>query len=463
MSRFCEAAANSKGMDVGSLSDRRAYLRAVGGLGLASLAGCVASDAAPSVAVPSSALTDEPVPVVVKDLDPGASVTLRATARSRSGRRWESRADFVADDGGVVDVSERAPLGGTYDCADATGPFWSMRPADAPDGPLPPGARFTPPEGAYDVALAAERGGETLASATMTRLLFDPDVESRPVGDGLAGRFFAPPGDDPVPAVVHLHGAAGRPHLATGRLLASRGIAALTLQYFGDPEPTPDTLTEVPVEYVERAVSWLLGRDRVVGSIVGLFGFSRGGSLALLAASRSDAVGAVVGWVPSGLVWEGLGRGRAPAGTSAWSVDGEPIPFLELADADPGPPPTPALPYYEPALVGATEAQLDAAAIAVEDADAPVYLVSATDDARWPSTAFCDRVVDRLDAANYAREYRHDRHSGAGHYLRLPYLPTPGVSRDRLHVYGGTPAANARASAAAWSETVAFFRRSLSA
>ncbi|ELZ26592.1 dienelactone hydrolase-like enzyme [Halogeometricum pallidum JCM 14848] len=449
-------------MDVGPVPDRRAYLRAVGSLGLASLAGCAADGPDPAVTLPSSALTDGPVRIVVENLDPGAPVTLRASARARDGEEWASHAAFEPNADGVVAVPARAPLDGTYDRADAMGPFWSMRPTDAPaDRPLSPGTRFTPPQGAYDVTLAVERDGETVAEAMTTRLLSDPDVESRPIGDGLVGRFFAPPGDDPVPGVVHLHGAGGRAHLATGRLLASRGIATLTLRYFGDPGPIPNTLAEVPVEYVERAVSRLLEYDRVAGPAVGLFGFSRGGSLALLAASRSDAVGAVVGWVPSGLVWEGLGYGRGPAGTSAWSADGDPVPYLELAEVDPGPPPAPALPYYEPALNDATEAELDAAAIAVEDAGAPVYLVSAADDRRWPSTAFCDRVMSRLDAADYAHEYRHDGHPGAGHYLRLPYLPTPGISRDRYNVYGGTPAANARASASAWSETLAFLRTAL--
>ena len=189
---------------------------------------------------------------------------------------------------------------------------------------------------------------------------------------------------------------------------------------------------------------------------VGLVGFSRGGTLALLAGSRCADVGAVVGWVPSGVVWEGLTPRMRPAGTSAWSVDGDPVPYLGMAEHEPGPPPNPGLPYFEPALSAASEDERRAASVPVEEIDAPVHLVSATDDARWPSTRLSERVEERLDAHEFPHEYRHDRYAGAGHYIRLPYLPTPGTTRDRYRVYGGTPAANARASAGAWVGTRSF-------
>ena len=437
---------------------RRDVLGLFAGAGSLSIAGCSGADGDPSLAVPRSALTDEPISVEVNGLEPRSSVVVRASANARDGTEWEARARFKADDTGTVVVSERAPVEGSYEAADSMGLFWSKRPADAPPRkPLAPAAAFAPPERGYDVELTAEVDGEMVAEATTTRRLFDLDIRRQPVeSDGLVGEFFAPPGDDPAPGVVHLHGAGGKPHLATGRLLASRGFATLTLRYFGDPEPIPNTLAEVPVEYVETAMEWLRNRDRVAGPDVGLFGFSRGGPLALLAASHFDGVGAVVGWVPSGIAWEGLGYGRTPAGTSAWSLGGEPVPFLELADADPGPPPAPALPYYEPALSNASEDELAAATVPVENADAPIYLVSVTDDRRWPSTRLSERVVSRLDAAGYAREYRHDVHPGAGHYLRFPYLPTAGTARDRYNVYGGDQVANARACEAAWSETLSF-------
>ncbi|WP_101297268.1 acyl-CoA thioesterase/bile acid-CoA:amino acid N-acyltransferase family protein [Halegenticoccus soli] len=442
--------------------NKREFLRLFGGVGLLSAAGC-AADADASIAAPRTALTDEPIRIGIEGIEPQSALTVRATARSRNGTDWEARARYDVSDDGTVSVPGQAPVDGTYEGVDPMGLFWSMRPADAdPDRPLPPEVRFVPDEAGYDVDLTAEVDGETVAESTTTRRLYDPAIERRTVDhDGIVGEFFAPPGDEPAPAVVHLHGAGGRPHVATGKLLASRGIATLTLQYFGDPEPIPDALVEVPVEYVETAMTWLRERSRVAGPDVGLFGFSRGGELALLLGSRSGDVGAIVGWVPSGIVWEGLGPGRTPAGTSAWSIDGNPVPFLELADADPGTPPTPGLPYFEPALSAAGDDELAAATIPVEEAEAPILLVSATDDRRWPSTALSDRVVDRLDARGYPHGYRHDSHDGAGHYVRFPYLPTAGTAKDAYNVYGGSREANARANADAWFETLSFLEGAL--
>jgi nucleolar protein 56 len=440
---------------------RRTLLRTLGGVGLASVAGCTTPDASPTFEVPSTALTDESIRIVVDGLV-GETVTVRAETRSRGGQPWAARGRFEVGDDGRLAVPSEAPVGGRYEAVDSMGLFWSMRPTDAPVGqPLPPSAVFRPGE-AYDVALTAHVDGEPVAETTTTRRMFDPDIERRPVdADDLVGTVFLPPGDGPAPPVVHLHGAGGRPHTPTGRLLASRGFAALTLQYFGDPEPLPDTLAEVPVEYVHRAIAWLRAQPRVDGPDVGLFGFSRGGELALLAGSLTADAGAIVGWVPSGVVWEGLTYGRSPAGTSAWSVGGDPVPFLNMAQADLGPPPTPALPLFAPALAAASEAELASASIPVERATAPIYLVSATDDRRWPSTALAGHAVDRLAANAYAHRYRHDSHAGAGHYLTLPYLPTAGTTRDARNVYGGSQEANARASSRAWNESLSFLDESL--
>jgi nucleolar protein 56 len=354
---------------------RRTVLRAaVGGLAVP-LAGC-SSGTEPSLSVPDAAVLDEPVSIAITGLDPGREVTLRSRARSRDGRTWVARARFRADATGRVSVADQPPREGSdYDRADPTGPFWAMRPAGLAPGDRPaPDVRFVPPGAEYDVRLAALVDEEPVARATSTRRLYDPRIRGGRIDrDGIVGSVFEPPGSGPVPAVVHLHGSGGRPLRWAGRLLASRGYLTATLRYFGDAPSLPDTLREVPVEYVTRAVAWLRRHERADGGSVGLAGFSRGGTLALLAGSRSDAVGAVVGWVPSSVAYEGLDPGRAPAGISAWSVEADPVPFLELAEPDLGPPPTAGLPYFEPPLDAATPGQLAAATVPLADIDAPIY------------------------------------------------------------------------------------------
>lgn len=454
-------------MSVDRGSRRRDFLRLFAGAGLLSTAGCSAVSFASgqSFAVPDASLTDESIAIEIDGLEPGTTLTVRASSRSRDGIDWEAHATFDVGDDGTLSVPTRTPIDGSYESADPMGLFWSKRPAGAkPDRPLPPSALFLPEDEGYEVTLLAEVDNRTVAETTTTRRLFDPAVERRAVPDSeIVGDFFAPPGNEPAPTVLVLHGSGGEPFRGTAGLLASHGIAALALQYFGDPEPIPDALLEVPVEYAERALTWLRDQDEVAGPEIGLFGFSRGGSLALLLGSRSDEIGAIVGWVSSGVVWEGLYADRTPAGTSAWSIAGEPIPFLETANADTDSLPAPPLPYYEPALRSAGDDALAAATIPVEEADAPIFLASATDDMVWPSTMLSERIVARLDANDYPYEYGHDAHTGGGHYIRLPYLPTAGTTKDEYVVYGGSQEANARASSGAWFETLSFFENTLGA
>lgn len=446
------------------VADRRKVLRFVACGGLISIAGCSLRGPTPTLSVPGVELRDEPVTIEVTGLEANEPVTLRSRTRDRTGEQWTASATYEAGSSGAISVREQRPVESRY--YEGTAPmglFWAMRPAGSnPDSPLRPGIRFVPPRGAYEVRLEAEIDGRVVAETATTRRLFHPEITQQQIDrDGLVGHLFLPPGDDTVPGVIHLHGAGGRPFRGVGRLLASRGFAALTLKYFGTPDPLPASLREVPIEYVERAVDWVRNLRRVDSRGIGLFGFSRGGPLALLAATRTDDIGGVVGWVPSSIVYEGLDPSRTPAGTSAWSIDGDPVPYLELAEPDVGPPPTPALPYFEPPLETATPEQLESATVPVEDIGAPIHLISVTDDRRWPSPRLSRRAISRLEEHDYPYAYGHDRHEGAGHFIYPPYLPTAGTMRTERNVYGGTPAANARANAEAWKRTLSFLRTSL--
>jgi len=442
---------------------RRSFLRVAGTTGSIAFTGCNSSTVAPSIEIPASGLRDEPIPIEVTGLEPGMIVTLRSLARSLSGDEWTASATFEAGPDDTVTVGEQSPIESRYyDRADPMGLFWSMRPVGTdPTEEVPPHVLFRPPPESFEVTLTAETDGRTFAEATTTRKMYEQDITRVELPENLVGTAFLPPGDDPVPGVIHLHGQGGQPFVALAQLLASRGFAALALQYFGDPEPLPNTLMEVPVEYVDRAIDWFGNHNRVIEEGVGLFGFSRGGSLALLTASRNDVVNAVVGWASSGIVYEGLGPNQVPAGTAAWSIDGEPVPYLELAEANLGPLPTSGLPLFEPPLDTAAQAQLDRATIPVEDVDAPIYLASVTDDQRWPSTRLSERAIECLDGTGYQHSYRHRAFDGAGHFMMPPYLPTAGTMRDSTDIYGGSPAANAHANEISWNRTRSFLTTSL--
>jgi hypothetical protein len=109
---------------------------------------------------------------------------------------------------------------------------------------------------------------------------------------------------------------------------------------------------------------------------------------------------------------------------------------------------------------------VELAGIPVEHIRAPILLVSASDDAVWPSEAMAEAAVRRLQARGFEYEALHVRNPGAGHLLRLPHTPATTVASkvptfDLRVAFGGKPQATAQARVVAWRETLKFLQRHL--
>ncbi len=123
---------------------------------------------------------------------------------------------------------------------------------------------------------------------------------------GLVGSLFLPGASAPRAAVLALGGAGGGLSEGAAEAFASEGFAALVLAYFG-LEGLPRELVEIPLEYFEGAIAWLKGHPKVEAGRVAVVGNSKGGELALLlGATFPRDVGAVVGYAPSAVVWQGI-------------------------------------------------------------------------------------------------------------------------------------------------------------
>lgn len=384
------------------------------------------------LAEPATALADEPVAIQVTGLEPGQTVTLRASLRDDYDRRWESEATFVADSDGTVDLATQAPSSGTYSTVDPMGLFWSMVPQGVADRIF---ANFdTTP---VVVTLTAESDGETIGTTYLRRLRQGENVTMSYVSEnGLVGVFFAPESETPLPTLLVLSGSDGGVDLPKAAMLASHGYATLALDYFGN-EPLPLSLTEVPLEYFETAVTWLKTQSIVDDNKIGVIGSSRGGELALLLGTTyPDLFQVVVGYVPSGLVVGNVSSGNMGE-TSAWTLDGEPVPFF-------------------------TGANYEEATIPVEKIQGPILLISGKDDQLWPSTDWSEIAINRLAEHNFSYPYEHLAYDDAGHWIGVPYWPTTGrdsfthpVTGTQFSV-GGTAVADAFASADAWEHLLEF-------
>jgi dienelactone hydrolase len=251
-------------------------------------------------------------------------------------------------------------------------------------------------------------------------------------------------------------------------LLASHGFATLAIAYFGG-QRLPASMVGIDVEVVERACRWLLVRDDVSHSGVGVVGQSRGSELALLAGVLLPEIRAVVGFAPSGLVWAGLDQG-GPVDAPAWIFRGDEIPYLPIggkALVDPAGTalagPVALRSAFESALSGLDIT--DPAVIPVERSRGPILLVSGDADAMWPSVEM-GRIAERRAAAHGFDRITHLVYQDAGHVgAGVPGLPVVTDVKHPLtggyYSFGGSRAANARARSDSWPRVIQFLQNAL--
>jgi dienelactone hydrolase len=402
-------------------------------------------------------LVDSPWAVHLRGFPPGARVEMMATLGGWGGAPWRSWAVFEADAIGEVALATAPALSGSYRGVSAMGLFWSMERQDeaAPAIPL---------DGDFPLTLAAGAPAGARAEARLERRLVSTGVTSRDVEtDGLVGTLFTPASPGLHPAVIVLSGESGGVWLSLAALLASRGYAALALGYFGMPG-LPRTLVNIPLEYFEKAVAWLLETVRPPDGFVAAIGISRGGELALLLGASLPAIGAVVAYAPSGVVFGPVGS--AAPGESAWTRRGRPLAHLaqrnrsvDWSAIDPKRTPIVERPLYE-SMLGDREA-VERSSIPVEQTKGPVLLISGKADDQWPSYQLAQIAYHRLQGNRHPYPFAHLSYDGAGHALSFPYTPTTVTSyvhplTGRLYSLGGQPALTARANADSWPRVLAF-------
>lgn len=111
----------------------------------------------------------------------------------------------------------------------------------------------------------------------------------------------------PVPAVLICHGLAGhktgkyRLYVTLAKTLASMGIAALRVDFrgSGDSEGEFHEMTvSSSVSDALKAIEWMAHNPRLDATRLGIFGRSFGGSVAVMAAARSNKIKSIALWAP---------------------------------------------------------------------------------------------------------------------------------------------------------------------
>lgn len=437
---------------------------------------------APRVIAPSHIIAGDPTTLTISDVAPGERIRIHAFRRTtvsitQDGRRVErpvtthAWADYRADASGSVALDTAPPLAGTYTGSDPNGLLWSGWPigdarlGEARRAELDADAAAEPGQ----LVLRVERNGRLGDPVTVRIRGFSDRVrftELEVARDGVSGVFAAPEGASRLPTLILLHGSEGGSMAAarawSGRM-AERGFAALALNYVayawtGGISGVPTTFTNLPVELLGKARTWIASRAEAHSGWIALVGGSKGAELALVGASRYAWVTATVACVPSDVVWAGYGRQPAPGELlSSWSFQGRPLPFI---------------PYdrYEEVFNGrATAAQVHvrsrtaappavvaASRIPVGQIAGPVLLLGAGRDEVWPSLAMSRNIRAAYRRSGRSKLLEVGEYSEAGHNIcGTGAIPARADGRD-----GGS---TARATGAAFRKTLNFLEARLKA
>jgi len=341
------------------------------------------------------------------------------------------------------------------------GLFWSMTPNESKRG-MDYFGQIHP----YRTTFTAETVEGFLATAQVERTMHASDLNMQSVREqGLVGTLFHPAPSGGYPGVLVLGGSEGGLPEPMAALLASHGYATLALAYH-KVEPLPKTLVDIPLEYFATALAWMARQDTVLTDKLAVVGVSKGGELALLLGAKYPVVKAVVGYVASSVVFQGLDMKHK---ISSWSLQGQSLPFVPyyyttgmamrsvwnaLTHT-----PTPLLPVHSGYLPD--QRIVEQATIPVEHIQGPALLFSGQNDQVWPSSTLAEMVMRRLKDYHHPYEDRHLNYEHAGHLLAIPNLPThlPTLLSGLL---GGTPQGNARAANDAWSQTLLFLQEHIS-
>ena len=390
---------------------------------------------------------------------------------------WRSHTLMYTDCFNLASNTETAAQSGTYDGVDSAGFFWSMIPEEAEKAPtlearyklFPSGQPvFSDPYCRIKVAFSVYTGDTVIARTTHEKHQIAPDIDITEINDrGVRGVYFAPRNPLAREGVIVMGGSGGGIDRYWARHVASLGYRVLNLAYF-NYQGLPDNLVRLPLEYFKKAIDWM--KQQTGAGRVALQGASRGGELVLILASTwPDDVACVVSYVPMHLMISGLAPGSQEP-VSSWTLRGEEKPFVPVhvptvdmcrergISLDRG---IPVTPFYLEALQAAESDER--VWIPVEQATAPILLVSATDDAIWPCSYGAERIIDRNKKYGGTAPVEHLRLKGAGHITPPPGTITS-LSTSLYHQHarqliavGGSPAVNARSGAEAWRRVVDYY------
>lgn len=419
---------------------------------------------------PTDALIDVSRVIRITGLAPHQTIDIHTKTIRGNNISWQSHAKFIANSKGVVDVSLQSPISGTYEGIEPMGLIWSQEPTQiTEDNDVFHENKFLP----LETAVTVDTGDQILQEFLIQRLTTSKIKRIEVSEQGLVGTIYLPNESGSHPAIMILNGSGGGINEHRAALYAAHGYIAFALAYFKAPGLS-DYISNTPLEYFKQGLDWLRKTYKPLNNFVALNGQSRGGELVLLLASLFPKdISAVIAYVPGAVIHSGQNAADPKIGREgpAWLFQGQALPHIwernttaTWAPFDEGPSPH----RHEKAILTALDdpKAIERARIPVEKIQAPVILLSATDDGAWPSSLYSKMVNERLQIFNHPYDIRWIDTPKGGHSIVFPYIPTTQITHThpvskRINTNGGEPAANAVSNENSWTEIKDFLKKAV--
>ena len=181
--------------------------------------------------------------------------------------------------------------------------------------------------------------------------------------------------------------------------LIGHGYAVLAIGYFG-LKNTPKQLDRISIDAISDSITQIANDQRINSNKIAIIGGSRGSELVLNLGSRYKQFNTVIAITPSHVSFPFTTQKRT---TSSWTYNGYEIPAVPIDWSM-----TKSIGWEGIfSAVANNEIEVKDALIKVEDINGPILLISAKDDATWPSESMSGKIVGRLETKKFVHFYEH--------------------------------------------------------
>jgi dienelactone hydrolase len=410
-------------------------------------------------------LADQRIEIIVFGLQPGAKLTLRASMSLPWAQNvvFGSKAEFIADNNGCVDLSKQAPVFGDYLDTDSMGLLTSM---SLISGKISEVAENISVDNSIFINIAAECETER-TTITIERRFMSPDIKTEKITEPFTGYFYYSENPNNK-TILMLGGSDGRiaSNLPITALLASHGYNVITVAYFRETG-LPKELTGISLEYFEKIFDWLSNKPYTKNKDLYLHCTSKGGELGLLLASKYSFIKKVAAFAPHAYCFQGISFKKR---TSSWYYQNRPLPYIHLKYSTMlfnmlacfiKNKPFGYSHTYKSGLKSA--GNQEEARIKIENAKTDLLLFAGKQDNIWNASDGCIKIMNVLDKVNYPYIHEFIAYENAGHPFYAPYIiPIEVFGSMKLaprlvFSSGGTLKGNSEAQIDSWNRMLYFF------